>query len=100
MRVGDRDDVFRTVRKPKPLGRVKPTPVAALIQGDDVEALGQRPKAAQPVEPAGRAEPVQQHQSGGARRARQLSDEGCAATGNFETAPGRHENFSALSQHA
>ena len=68
-------DVVGAVLEAERLDRAQAAAVAAVIDGDDAEVLGERVEAGEPVEVSGRCPAVQQHQHRRARRAGQLADE-------------------------
>ena len=91
---GQRGDVVGAVLEAERLDRAQATAVAAVIDGDDAEVLGERVEAGEPVEVGSRRPAVQQDQHRRTRRPGELADEGPATAGQPHVAPGRQPRCS------
>ena len=93
---GERGDVVGAVLEAERLGRSQAPPVAAMIEGDDAEVLGERGEAGEPVEVGGRRPAVEQHERRGTRRAGELADERPPAAGQPDV-PARRQPRASVS---
>ena len=77
---GQRGDVVGAVLEPEQLRDAEPAAVAAVIEGEHPEVLGEPLEGREPVEVGRRRPAVEQDEHGGAGRAGDLADERPAAT--------------------
>ena len=89
-------DVVGTVGEAERHLRLQAAAVAAVIEGDNIEALGKRVVARDPVEVGGRRPPVEQHDRRCAVRPGQMADKRAPAAGKVDVpAVGQHGGIDA-----
>ena len=89
-RVGEGGDVVGALLEAERLGRADAAAVAAVVEGDDVEVLGERRVARPPVEVGRRRPAVQQHERRRAGRSGELAHERAPATGEPDVSAAGH----------